>query len=195
MGSITAVEASRRVNRIFGTKRISRVDGPRVAASVEAACILDRLAHRERRLPVRRRESRQVPSSSTGTGRRKIERNTHETVEQPQDRHQLVGGFVAVACILAAVAIVGWTGVRSLGHADPDYATGLKPVEHLGVMAEGLYHVRGNAYKVLLLPTERVKTEADTKKTADAIRKELALYKAVPGRTKRRPWSRPSSGS
>ena len=93
---------------------------------------------------------------------------------------RLVGGFLVVACLLAAVSTVGWFGIRGArGYLDKTYQDGLQPIKQLGLMSEGLYHVRGNAYKVILLPADRAKIEADTKKAADLIRENLALFNAA----------------
>ena len=93
---------------------------------------------------------------------------------------KLLGGFLAVAFILAAVATVGWINLRGArGYLDETYQDGLLPIEQLGLMSEGLYHVRGNAYKLIAMPAERAATEADTKKAADIVRQQLELFRAT----------------
>jgi methyl-accepting chemotaxis protein len=93
---------------------------------------------------------------------------------------RLITAFALVAMLLGVVGVVGWSGIQRIGaNLDTMYEDSLRPIEQLGGVSTALYRLRGNTYKLILLPGERDAILADTKKAIDGAEAELTAYRKL----------------
>jgi methyl-accepting chemotaxis protein len=92
---------------------------------------------------------------------------------------KLVGSFLIVAAILAAVAATGYANLRTIdSNVHSMYGQHTLPVQELGEASTALYQIRGDVYKYLLLPDQRAAiVQSIASETAEA-NKELKAYQA-----------------
>ncbi|MBA4383524.1 MAG: hypothetical protein C0410_02190 [Anaerolinea sp.] len=78
---------------------------------------------------------------------------------------KLISAFVIVALILVVVAFLGYSNMKTINdELESMYKDRLIPVEDLGQIEANLYQIRGDVYKMLLIPSEaeKINTEIDT---------------------------------
>jgi len=93
---------------------------------------------------------------------------------------KVIGGFVVVVLILAAVAAVGFVNMSSINDGMSSmYNDRLKPIEQLGAAESTLYQIRGDLFKFVLLPDQRAKIETSINDGITEVNKELDLYRAT----------------
>ncbi|MHC1783251.1 MAG: MCP four helix bundle domain-containing protein [Anaerolineaceae bacterium] len=94
---------------------------------------------------------------------------------------KLIGGFVFIALILVVVAVLGFSNMKTINdHLTELYFDRLVPVNDLGDIGEDIYAIRGDVYKLLLIPSEEeasIKKISDLMTTVDAtVEKYRATY-------------------
>ncbi len=91
---------------------------------------------------------------------------------------KLIAGFLAVALVVVAVAVVGYTNMDSINAGMTTlYEDRTVPIEQLGVVDSILFKMRGDVYKYLILPEERASTAAAMADNVSAINTELDAYR------------------
>jgi len=93
---------------------------------------------------------------------------------------KLLGGFLIIAAMLAAVAVIGYLNMNTINtNLSTLYDQRMIPVQHLGTVSTELYRIRGDVYKFILLPQEQSKTAAEMDKAILLVEDEIAKYKAI----------------
>jgi methyl-accepting chemotaxis protein len=93
---------------------------------------------------------------------------------------KLIGGFALVSVVVAIVAFEGTTSLRTVGANQKTlYQERMLPVEELGQIQQSMMQLRGDCYKLILLPEERAKTLSSTTKAIETINQQLAKYRAA----------------
>ncbi len=93
---------------------------------------------------------------------------------------KLLGGFLVIAAMLAAVAVIGYINMNTINtNLAVLYDQRMIPVQHLGTISTELYRIRGDVYKFILLPQEQSKTAAEMDKAILLVEDEIAKYKAI----------------
>ena len=92
---------------------------------------------------------------------------------------KLIGGFLVVSVILAAVATVGYTSIRWLaGGMSSMYVDNTLPIQELGAAQSDVYLIRGDLYKYVLVATDRTATEQEIAATSADVVKQMGLFRA-----------------
>lgn len=69
---------------------------------------------------------------------------------------KLIVAFTIITLVTAGVAILGITYLQSLNAAlDRMYSDQTVPIEQLGIASSGVFQVRGDVFKYILIPEER----------------------------------------
>ncbi len=91
---------------------------------------------------------------------------------------KLIAGYVVVALIILVVAYIGYNSMSVLNNSMTDmYENRLVPIEYLGQMGEAIYKYRGDVYKFVAIPEERVATETEMAADIQDVQAKLADYK------------------
>jgi methyl-accepting chemotaxis protein len=92
---------------------------------------------------------------------------------------KLISGFVTVALIVVAVAVVGYVNMGSINAGMTSlYNNRTVPIEQLGKAEALLFTIRGDLYKYLLLPAERGTIEKAIIANVASLTKEVADNRA-----------------
>ncbi|HEY3381597.1 MAG TPA: methyl-accepting chemotaxis protein [Vicinamibacterales bacterium] len=90
---------------------------------------------------------------------------------------KLVGGFLAVALMLGVVAVLGYRNIGDMqANQSSLYANEFVPTTQLAIVNAELYRLRGDVYKVVLLPDEYELTVQNAAKSIATIKGEAAKY-------------------
>lgn len=93
---------------------------------------------------------------------------------------KLIGGFAITIVVLLVVAGVGFFNMKSINdNLDKMYNERLVPVRVCGALTTDLFQIRGDLYKYVAVPDERVQCEADITATEAKINEALADLKAA----------------
>jgi methyl-accepting chemotaxis protein len=93
---------------------------------------------------------------------------------------RLIVSFLAVSLIVAVVAVVGYSSMKSLdGSLTSMYEDNTVPLSELGTIRSGVYQMRGDVYKYIILPEQRVETRQSIDSAIKAVDEQLALYGQV----------------
>ncbi len=93
---------------------------------------------------------------------------------------KLIGSYLFVSLIIVVVAAIGYTNMTSINqNITSMYADRLVPARHLGNIAKLIYQIRGDVYKYVMLPDERVATKLEMETARKTIEEELRTYEAT----------------
>src|SRR5579859_5641733 len=93
---------------------------------------------------------------------------------------KLVSGFLAVAFLIVIVAGLGYSSLRSMSAGmSAMYDDAAVPIQELGAAGQGVNQMRGDVYKFILIPAQRVAVEAAIAADAANVNKEMDLYRAT----------------
>ena len=91
---------------------------------------------------------------------------------------KMIGGFLIVVLILVVVAAIGYINMGTMDAADTALYEGRTvPIQELASANAATWGVRGDIYKMILLPNERVATEKGMQDKFALIEKDIADYK------------------
>jgi methyl-accepting chemotaxis protein len=92
---------------------------------------------------------------------------------------KLIGSFLIISLLLAALAVLSYFQMKSINNGMTTmYFDRLVPVNQLGNIETDLYTIRGDVYKALLIPEEKVASEASIPKLVAGIDENLKAYKS-----------------
>jgi methyl-accepting chemotaxis protein len=92
---------------------------------------------------------------------------------------KLISGFLLVAAIVLAVALLAYQNMKSINDGMTSlFHNRTLPIEQLGKTEAYLYKLRGDLYKYLSMPEDRLKTAESISEDQDFIEEQLALYRA-----------------
>ena len=93
---------------------------------------------------------------------------------------KLIGSFVLVAVITLVVAFVGYSNMKTINDGMTGmYFDRLVPINDLGKVDAGIMQIRGDVYKLLLIPTEAAASKESIATLTKAIDELIAKYKAT----------------
>ena len=93
---------------------------------------------------------------------------------------KLIGGFVVVALIAALLSYLGYTNMKTINDGMTSmYFDRLVPVSDLGKMDAELYQLRGDVYKMILIPSEASASKTEMATIVKDINARIAKYKAT----------------
>ncbi len=93
---------------------------------------------------------------------------------------KLTGSFILVTIILVAVAIISYTNIQSIKDGENGlYNDGLLPVQELGAAQSSIYAVRGDIYKYILIPDQRIDILQDIQANIGTVNDELKKYRTI----------------
>ena len=93
---------------------------------------------------------------------------------------KLIGTFVIVALITVVVAVLGYSSMKTINDGMATmYFDRLVPVNDLGDIGEDIYTIRGDVYKILLIPSEAATSEQAIADRIKVIDETLVKYKAT----------------
>jgi methyl-accepting chemotaxis protein len=92
---------------------------------------------------------------------------------------KLIGAFVIVALITIVVAVIGYSSMKTINDGMTTmYFDRLVPVNELGDMEGDIYTIRGDVYKLLLIPEEAAASETKIADLTTNVEANLAKFKA-----------------
>ena len=93
---------------------------------------------------------------------------------------KLIGSFVIIAIITLVVAFLGYSNMRSINNGMTSmYSDSLIPVESLSQVETDLYTIRGDVYKVLLIPAEAAASQKEISDMMKDIDTRIKDYEAT----------------
>ncbi|MFN8458015.1 MAG: MCP four helix bundle domain-containing protein [Anaerolineae bacterium] len=93
---------------------------------------------------------------------------------------KLTAGFLFVALIIAGVAVVGYIKMKSINDGMTTlYFDRTLPIEYLGEADAGLYQIRGDVYKFILIPEQRNQAKEDITASIEKINQGMDKYRAT----------------
>ena len=91
---------------------------------------------------------------------------------------KLIGAFVIVALITGVVAVIGFFNMQTINNNMSSlYTDRTVPIGILGKVDAGMMQIRGNVYKVLLIPAEAEASKTDITKLIADIDSKISQYK------------------
>lgn len=94
---------------------------------------------------------------------------------------KLIIGFLIVSIVVVVVAFVGYQNMRTINAGlDHMYHNQTLPIEYIGQASAQFYFLRGNVYKLLLMPAERKELSADILINISAVDEQIQLFKDNP---------------
>ncbi len=91
---------------------------------------------------------------------------------------KLLSGFLVISTLILIVAFVGYNNMKSIDNGmNTMYNDRLVPLEILGKIETGLYKMRGDVYKYIILPEERQVIQGDLSKDVISINDLVTRYK------------------
>ena len=95
-------------------------------------------------------------------------------------RRKLIGAFLITAAITLVVAFIGYSNMNTIMQGtDSIYDDSLIPVSDLGEIDAGLMQIRGDVFKVLLIPSEAEVSEASIATMISEIDAYIEKYKST----------------
>ncbi len=93
---------------------------------------------------------------------------------------KLIGSFVIVALITMVVAYIGYSNMKSIDDGMTSmYKDRTVPINDLGEVDAGLMQIRGDVYKLLLIPSEVAKSKEEIASIQKDIKERIEKYKAT----------------
>ncbi len=93
---------------------------------------------------------------------------------------KLIASFVVVAIITLVVAYVGYINMKTINDGLGEmYNDRLVPISDLGAINQSLYTIRGDVFKMLLLPDEAEASKKTIAEQTTLINEALAKYKST----------------
>lgn len=94
-------------------------------------------------------------------------------------RRKLIGGFLIAVLITLIVAFIGYSNMKTIMQGtDSIYDDSLIPVTDLDVINAGLMQIRGDVYKVILIPSEAEVSKGSITKKVTEINASFEKYKS-----------------
>ena len=91
---------------------------------------------------------------------------------------KLIGGFVIAAMITLIIALLGFFNLRSINSlTGAMYHNNLLPISEYAKIGEDIYHIRGDAYKLVFVPSERAFSETSINTMIQGIDETLSASK------------------
>jgi methyl-accepting chemotaxis protein len=91
---------------------------------------------------------------------------------------KLSGSFLAVVVILAAVAMIGYTNIRSIAaRSDVMYKQNTAAIEEMGSINTSLEKMRGNVYRYIAVPADRQKMAQNITELIVSVNESMQTYK------------------
>lgn len=92
---------------------------------------------------------------------------------------KLIGAFVVMALISSLVAVIGFRNMNSINNSLATlFVDRTVPIGVLGSISTDIMQIRGNVYKVILIPEEEAKTRQDIETLILNINTSLTEYKS-----------------
>jgi len=93
---------------------------------------------------------------------------------------KLIGSFLIVAIITLLVAFLGYTNMQSINNSETEmYLGSLIPIENLSQIETDLYTIRGDLYKVALIPAEGTATRAEVTNAIKGIDEAIKEFEST----------------
>jgi methyl-accepting chemotaxis protein len=93
---------------------------------------------------------------------------------------KLAAGFSLIALLIVLAAAVGYINMKNINAGLTSlYNDRTLPIEELGSVETGLFTIRGDTYKYILIPEERSKSKATIESEAQDIQKNLDKYRGA----------------
>ena len=93
---------------------------------------------------------------------------------------KLMGSFVGIACVVVAVALVGYINMKSIDNGlTLLYDDCTLPMQYLQNTDTALYRIRGHVYFYLLMPNERNKSEQEMARDTSEVNRQIALFRGT----------------
>ena len=94
---------------------------------------------------------------------------------------KLIGGFLIVALIVVAVAVLGYVNMNNINNSQEIlYTKDVIGIANLGHTDTDLYYIRGEVFKHIILPAERPAIETEINGLITEITNHMAIYRALP---------------
>jgi methyl-accepting chemotaxis protein len=91
---------------------------------------------------------------------------------------KLIGSFLAVVVILAAVAMIGYVNIKSIAaRGDVMYSQNTVAIEEMGSIVAGLEKMRGDIYRYIDVPADRQKMAAAQNEAISLVNETIQNYK------------------
>jgi methyl-accepting chemotaxis protein len=91
---------------------------------------------------------------------------------------QLIASFLVISLIMLVVAVVGYIGMKNINDGTTNlYHYRTLPIEWVGRASSGLYQLRGDVYKFILIPEQRDNTELAIQADIDTINQQFEYYR------------------
>ena len=102
-----------------------------------------------------------------------------EFIDNMKIGRKLIGSFLIIAIILAAVAVIGYVNMKTINDGMTTmYIDRLVPIDQLGTVDAGIYEIRGDVYKYLVIQEKREDSRKNIETVTSSIQKEIDAYKA-----------------
>jgi methyl-accepting chemotaxis protein len=93
---------------------------------------------------------------------------------------KMIGSFMSVALILVIVAVLGYTSMNGIQEKQDElYNDRLVPIHQLGVAEAASQTIRGDMYKLMVIPEERAQLEKNIAASIEVVNKEIKDYRAT----------------
>jgi methyl-accepting chemotaxis protein len=93
---------------------------------------------------------------------------------------KLIGAFAIVSLIALMVAYIGYSNMNTINNGTTSmYGDRLVPVEQLGYIVKDIYTIRGDLFKIIVIPTEAATNKQDITAMEKDIDTNLAAYQAT----------------
>lgn len=93
---------------------------------------------------------------------------------------KLIGSFLIVALLALVVAFLGYTNMQTINNSETAmYQGSLIPVENLSQIETDLYTVRGDLYKVILIPAEATATRTEIENAIKGIDEAIKGFEST----------------
>lgn len=90
---------------------------------------------------------------------------------------RMAGGFLIIIILLIAVAMMGFVNMKNINDGGSAmYVDQLMPIRQLGQADAAFYKVRGEVYKFIVLPDERVQIETELNAQIAVVDKNMREY-------------------
>jgi len=93
---------------------------------------------------------------------------------------KLMGGFLLVAALLLVVAIVGYTGMKTINdNMTHLYFDRTLPIHDVGIAEAELFRLRGEVYKYIMIPDNRAAIRLSMDEAVQEINNRIEKYRAT----------------
>jgi methyl-accepting chemotaxis protein len=91
---------------------------------------------------------------------------------------KLIGSFCAAACIIIAVAVLGYWNTSAIGGNLRDLRdSAMAPSQHLGGAEVALFRTRGDVYRLIFMAESRAQSEQDIQADLAEVEREMKAYR------------------